>query len=236
MDVLVITTAHEQNEYFRVVFAALEKLGITRGVKLKHIGFGMVNLKSGKMSSRTGRIISAIDLVNMVNKKVSHLNKDKNVAELVGMGAIKYSFLKNNHLQDTKFDVDESIASEGNSGPYLQYTYARTQSVLRKAKLKNLKTKKLKNKLKINNEEEKLLRSFVHFPEVIETVALTYSPNLLCNYLYNLAQKFNLFYNMHRILNVSEPKLEFRLRLTTATGQIIKNSLFLLGIAAPEKM
>ena len=236
MDVLVITTAHEQNEYFRVVFAALEKLGITRGVKLKHIGFGMVNLKSGKMSSRTGRIISAIDLVNMVNKKVSHLNKDKNVAELVGMGAIKYSFLKNNHLQDTKFDVDESIASEGNSGPYLQYTYARTQSVLRKAKLKNLKTEKLKNTLKINDEEEKLLRIFVHFPEVIETVALTYSPNLLCNYLYNLAQKFNLFYNRHRILNVSEPKREFRLRLTTATGQIIKNGLFLLGIAALEKM
>ena len=231
-DLLIITTAHEQNEYFKVVFKALETLNPDYKDKLKHIGFGMVNLKTGKMSSRTGQIISAVDLVDRVVEKVSQLNSDKDTAEVVGLGAVKYSFLKNNPLQDTKFDIKESIASEGNSGPYLQYTYARTQSVLHKSKLTDHRP--LTTDHSFSASELSVLRLLPRFPQIVENAAKTYSPNLICNYLFELAQRFNNFYAHNRILG--DEKELFRLALTSASGQILKNGLHLLGIQAPEKM
>jgi arginyl-tRNA synthetase len=155
---------------------------------------------------------------------VRQLSSSHKVAEQVGLGAIKYSFLKNNPLQDITFDVEESISTEGNSGPYLQYTYARCQSVLRKAKYRGMARSLSLGE--VNSEELSLLRKFIHFPEIVEEAAEKYSPNLICNYLFDLAQKFNSFYNAR----------EFRLVLTQATSQILKNGLSLLGIQTPEKM
>lgn len=230
-DLLIISTASEQNEYFKVVFKALETLHPNFAGKLKHIGFGMINLKSGKMSSRTGNIIGGIELVNKVIKKVSKLNKDKKIAEVVGLGAIKYSFLKTNPLQNVSFDIDESLSLEGNSGSYIQYTYARTQSVLKKSGNKKVKKN---SSVKLNSQELAVLRTLPKFPEVVAIAAESYSPNLICNYLYDLAQKFNTFYNAHKIIGSDNEIL--RLKITAATGQVLVNGLNLLGIQAPEKM
>jgi arginyl-tRNA synthetase len=254
-DLLIITTAHEQNEYFNVIFKALELLNPDFKNKLVHIGFGMVNLKEGKMSSRTGQIVGGVELVNTVIDAIASMLADKKdlkvdmasaISEIVGMGATKYSFLKNNPLQDTKFDINESISKEGNSGPYLQYTYARTQSVLRKAN--TFKGGSLQNKLKtedgklktenFNADEFGIMRTLIHYPEVVQEAAEKYAPNVVCTYLYDLAQKYNTFYNSNRILNPEEGEeiKKFRLVLTLAVGQVLKNGLDLLGVEAPEKM
>lgn len=231
-DLLIITTANEQNEYFKVVFKALQTLDSSFAGKLKHIGFGMVNLKSGKMSSRTGNILSAVELVNMTVEAVSKLSENHDQAEVVGLGAVKYSFLKNNPLQNMQFDFEESISTEGNSGPYLQYTFARTQSVLEKASDKHEFDNRCEDTL--YPEEHVVMRHLVRFPEVIQMAALSYSPNLLCTYLYDVAQKFNTFYNKHKI--IGSQKEGFRLKLTEATGVVLKNGLSLLGIESPQRM
>lgn len=260
MDLSIITTANEQDGYFQVIFRALEALYPNLAGKLLHIGFGMINLKTGKMSSRTGDIIGAIDVIDRVSELAKKQNPDPEVAQVVAIGAIKYSFLKNNPKQNIAFDIDESVAKEGNSGPYLQYTYARTQSVLVKSKVQMSKSKKGNNLafdigvLNLNDEELSLLRSFIHFSEVVAEAAEKYSPNLICNYIYDLAQKYNSFYNKHRILeeqalgnksldrsqktnNYSSTDLtNLRIALTSATGQIIKTGLDLLGIQTPERM
>lgn len=239
-DLLIISTAHEQNEYFKVIFKALEKLSPNLKGKLKHIGFGMVNLKTGKMSSRTGEFIGAVELVDKVIGTISeiveknekmNMEEKRKVTEIVGIGAIKYSFLKNNPLQDTKFDIEESISKEGNSGPYLQYTLARANSVLSKVSGYKLEAGE---KLDLNHEELALMRTFVRFPGIIVDVAKNYSPNLLCTYLFELAQKYNTFYNMHAIVGSKEEKI--RLALTQATKQILQNGLKLLAIDTPERM
>ena len=258
-DKLIITTASEQNEYFKVIFSAIEKVMPELKGKLEHIGFGMVNLKSGKMASRTGEIIGAVDLVDMVVAEIRKIVEDRKdlseaekeeIAESVGIGAVKYSFLKNSPLKDTKFDIKESISKEGNSGPYLQYTYARTQSVLEKAKKPSTAnslqiTEKQKtvdsslSALSLNEEELNILRSLLHFPEAVEASAISYSPNLICNYVYDLAQKYNTFYNKHDILEqrTKDKKVsEYRLSLTKAVGIVIENSLKLLGIKTLLKM
>ncbi|MEK7526161.1 MAG: arginine--tRNA ligase [Patescibacteria group bacterium] len=229
-DLVIITTANEQNEYFKVVFKALEKTHPGYVGKLKHIGFGMINLKSGKMSSRTGNIISGAELVDVVITDVAKLGNNNETSEMVGIGAIKYSFLKNNPLQNTAFDIQESISIEGNSGPYIQYTFARTQSVLAKSNLQG-------ETLKVNNlevEELSVVKYLIRFPEVVANAAQNYSPNLVANYLFELAQKYNTFYNKHKI--IGGEKEQFRLLLTAATGQVLKNGLELLGIEAPKKM
>lgn len=234
-DLSFILTADEQVPYFKVVIKALSLVNPALGEKTKHLAFGFVDLKGEKMSSRKGNVITGESLLDIVREKVmSEYKTTKDLAEKIALGAVKYYLLKVTPLSKVEFDIKESISLEGNSGTYLQYTFARTQSVLKKAP--NLQITKSPDKLEVNDEEALLLRSFVHFPEVIESAAKTYSPNLLCNYLYNLAQKFNLFYNRHRILEAPDPVLKLRLGLTSATGQILSTGLNLLGIQAPERM
>lgn len=267
-DLYIWIVGPEQELYLKQLFAMCEQLGIGRREDYYHLSYGFVYLKGkGKMSSRKGTVISADWLMDEVvarAKKIIEksetsrgLSKEEivKIAESVGLGAIKYGFLKLARETDIQFDIDESLSLEGHSAPYLQYTYARTQSVLRKAKdnFKNTKFPRLKFRAKsllgnksntdlgfrLNREEELLIRGFVHFPEVVIDSAKNYSPNLLCNYLYDLAQKFNLFYNMHKILlqrKKERDQSEFRLALTTATGSILKTGLKLLGIEAPERM
>lgn len=232
-DLLVITTAHEQNEYFKVVFKALESLHPEYKDKLKHIGFGMISLKSGKMSSRTGNIISGIDLVNIVLRRVEEKYKSsKQVTEIVGLGAVKYSFLKSNPLKDMSFDINESISDEGDSGPYLQYTVVRARSVLAKAG-KGRSLDFARDDIPTETEMN-LLRKLSRFDEVIASAAKTYSPSTIATYIYDLAQEYNNFYSNEKIIGSEQESL--RLMLTAKVGDVLEKGLNLLGIDVPNKM
>ncbi|MBN2016371.1 arginine--tRNA ligase [Candidatus Dojkabacteria bacterium] len=249
-DYMMIFTAHEQSEYFKVVIKALEELNPVFQDRIRHYGFGMVNLKSGKMSSRTGNIITGIGLVEQAIEAVKKLIKDKNdlsekekekIAEKVAIAAIKYSFLKNNPFQDSVFDFEESINFEGNSGPYLQYTYARAKSILKEIEqstIYNLPSSPAggQSSKDFNTEELLILRTLYKFPEVVFESGMNLAPNLLCSYLFDLAQKFNLFYKKHKVLKAKNEERKARLAITAATAQVIKNGLGLLGIEALEKM
>jgi arginyl-tRNA synthetase len=258
-DKIVHVVGSDQKAYFEVVIKALELLYDYLKGKQYHLPMGMVSLVGAKMSSRTGVIVRVDELLSDVKKLIVPLVKkggfekkeEEEIAEMITMGAVKYSVLKSGATSPVKFDIKQSVSLEGNSGPYLQYTYARTQSVLRKAKQSHSGDQRSiesqrdpivsrltrDSRMTLNDEEALLLRSFPHFSEVITTAAKNYSPNLLCNYLYDLAQKFNKFYNMHRIVDAKSGRVEeqesireFRLTLTKATGTILKNGLRLLGI------
>ena len=217
-----------------MLLKALSLLDTKLAEKTNHIAHGMVRLPEGKMSSRTGEIVTGEWLLDEAKRKIkaSYPEMDEQTSEKVAVGAVKYALLKNSIGHDVIFNFDESISLEGNSGPYLQYTYARTQSVLKKS-TNNYEL--ITNNYELNPEELMILRTLIHFEEVVEKAAEQFAPNLLCNYLFNLAQKFNLFYQKHTILG-QERMREFRLALTVAVGETLKNGLYLLGIQSPEKM
>jgi arginyl-tRNA synthetase len=254
-DLYIWDIGPEQDLYLKQLFAMCEQLGIGKISDYFHLSYGFVYLKgTGKMSSRAGNVISADWLMDEMVKKAGEIidksetgrdlseEEKGKISELVGLGAIKYGFLKLARETDINFDIKESLSLEGNSGPYLQYTYARTQSVLTKSKEEDGKTAGVFDNLmnqEFNNEEFSVIRALYRFPEIISMSTKNYSPNLLCNFLYDLAQKFNLFYNKHGILEQrtkNRKQSEYRLFLTSATGQILKNGLNLLGIEAPQKM
>ncbi len=236
-DQSIIVTGNEINAYFQVLLKALSLISPDLALKTKHIGHGMVRLPTGKMSSRTGDVITGEWLLDESKQRIvgNYKEMDKDTAESVAVGAVKYALLRGGIGRDITFSFDESISLEGNSGPYLQYTYARTQSVLAKVKSQKSKVKTTTQNSKVmENEELALLRTLHRFPEVVAEAAEKFAPHMICNYLFDLAQKFNLFYQKCPILE-SDNK-EFRLGLTQATGQVIKNGLYLLGISAPERM
>jgi arginyl-tRNA synthetase len=233
-DKLIHTVGPEQIAYFQVLFKALELIMPEIKGREIHIPYGWVRLKEGKMSSRTGNVVLGEWLLDEAKSSIKKLfDTEEGIAEQIAVGAVKYSFLKNGLNQDMAFDLKESISLEGNSGPYLQYTVARTNSVLEKAQpLQGEALQKIHSNL--NEEELSVLRALARFSEVIETSAKSYAPNLLCNYIYDLAQKYNAFYNKHKIIGSdNEP---FRLALTFGVGQVLKNGLRLLGIEAPNRM
>lgn len=228
-DLYIWDVGPEQSLYLKQLFAVCEQLGNGKIEDYFHLSYGAINVKGlGKMSSRAGNVTSADELMDIVVKKAAKENDA--VAEDVGLGAIKYGFLKLNRESDVTFDIDQSLSLEGNSGPYIQYTYARALSVLSKAKLGN----KVKVDKNLNKEEQAILKHLVKYPEVVELAAAKYAPNLVCNYIYELAQKFNTFYNLHKI--VGSDSEDMRLLITKATATVLKSGLNLLGIAAPEKM
>lgn len=236
----IVLTGNEQAEYFQVMLAALKKIAPQVEARTKHYTFGHVRLKAGKMSSRTGDVITAEWLLDEAIKRIKENFSEVSdeVSEKIGIGAVKYSMLKFGISSDIHFDFDESISLEGNSGPYLQYTYVRTKSVLEKAAgpavQKVEKPELLTPDSKIQKEEEEILRYLSYFSYFVEKAASEFAPNVVCNYLFELSQKFNLFYQKHKI--VGSEKEAFRLSLTQATGQIIKNGLNLLGIETVDKM
>jgi len=252
-------------------------LGYGQMKQFVHIAHGLIRWTSGKFSTRKGMTIHLEEVLDEAIKRATafvppgetSVSQRKKIAEAVGIGAIKYNDLRQNPRTDVIFDWDQMLTLSGNSGPYLQYTYARTQSVLRKAGLSlrgvrlSLTTKQSHldgdcfgdKPLAMTEEERLLLRTIYRFPEAVGEAAKIFSPNLLCNFLFDLAQKFNLFYDKHRILpqrtenggqktdsrrqNGTEPtenESAFRLGLTAAVGQILKTGLGILGIETPEKM
>jgi arginyl-tRNA synthetase len=236
-DLIVHVLGSEQYGYTRVLFKALDLLFPIDAGKQFHLVYGWVKLKHGKMSSRTGQVVLGAWLLNEAKKKIfSSFDITDNVAEQVAVAAVKYSFLKVGLTQEIAFDLEESISLDGNSGPYLQYTYARTQSVLKKKQIFKFKTQISMNNLKLQNEERELLRLLSRFSEIVEESAMRYAPQILCLYLFDLAQSFNLFYHTCPILKAEGDIQEMRLFLTSSTGEVLKKGLFLLGITAPEKM
>jgi arginyl-tRNA synthetase len=260
-DLSVNVFGKEIDEYYKVVRAAMKKIEPKLGSMADYLAHGMVKLPTGKMSSRTGNVVTFEWLLSEAKKYSLNIMKnvvldDKEkevVAEKVGMGAARYALLKSNIGSDVVFDFDKSISFEGDSGPYLMYTYARCRSVMRKAnyelRIKNYELR-IRNSFDLYSEEKSLIRALCRFPEVVSEAAKNLSPNIICGYLFDLAQKYNLFYNKHSILNIAERgkgKGEreigvqqqitvFRLFLTDATSVILKKGLFILGIETVERM
>jgi arginyl-tRNA synthetase len=245
-DLKMHVVASEQLGYFQVVIKALELLDPEKFKdKQYHLSMGMVQLTDRKMSSRTGDILTVDWLIDQVRQKVQELlvkgkvdeAEKETTIEKITIGAIKYSVLRTGTGQDVAFDIEKSVTLDGNSGPYIQYSYARTQSILAKAQLATgyFDTDKLSNTYDMNEEEAQVLRYLLQYPTILENAASHYAPNMICTYLFELAQKFNLFYQKHTILGEASTQ-DFRLSLTTAVGNVLKNGLNVLGIQTVEKM
>ena len=236
----VHVVANEQKGYFEVVFKAVELIDDNFKGRLYHLPMGMVNLVGKKMSSRTGEIFKVDELLGEVKELLKPLidedikgeEKDE-VLEMITIGAVKYWMLKTNPKMDIIFDIKKSVSLDGNSGPYLQYTYARSRSVLRKAGVNEIEIEK-KKESEFNESELSLMRAFAQFQGVIVDASKNYSPNLVCTYLFELAQKFNSFYNSNKIIGGDNE--EVRIALTAATSEVLKEGLNLLGIKVPERM
>ena len=252
-NLIIYEIGADQILHLKQLFAAVERLGWAKKDKFFHISHGFVRWKHGKFSTRKGETIHLEEVLEeavsrarkiiektKTNRGLSKKEKET-IAQMVGIGAVKYNDLSQHHATDIIFDWDKVLNLKGNSGPYLQYTYARCQSVLKKSNLPRPVLGKLPRpvlgKLNLEKEEKNILRVIYKFPEIIQESADKFSPNLICNFAFDLAQKYNLFYNLHPIIKAKTPqKKEFRIALTFATGQILKNCLNLLGISAPNKM
>jgi arginyl-tRNA synthetase len=242
-DLSIIMTGSEQSEYFKVMLAALLEINPDLAAKTRHIPFGMVRLTSGKMSSRTGDVITADWLIEEAKKKIyiilknnrtNYSKKEKDdIAEKAALAAVKYSMLRVTAISDIAFDLEASVSFEGDSGPYLLYTYARCRSVFRRASLSNLSDlgNLGENPEKLNIEERALARTIMQFPDIVSDAAGNFAPNTVCTYLFHMAQQFNLFYAKHPIIGS-----DTRLALTAATARVLKNGLYLLGIETLEQM
>ena len=242
---LIYTVGNEQDYHFQVLFLILKKLGYQWADKLYHLSYGMVDLPSGKMKSREGTVVDADELMEEMHqeavKKTSELgklegyteNEKEQVNELIGLGALKYFILKVDPKKRILFDPNESIEFNGNTGPFIQYTYARTCSVLRKAAKQTLE---IKDK-ELNKAEQKLIILLSSYEELIEKSAADLNPALIANYIYEVSKEYNSFYQSNRILDAeNESEQQLRMAITQWTGNVIRHGLSLLGIGAPERM
>jgi len=245
-DVFIYDVGSEQILYFKQVFEAARMLGWVDKQKLVHVAHGLFRFKKGKMSTRKGETVKLMDVLQKSIEKAGEiisksqtredltLEERKIITKAVGVGAIKYFDLMHQPTNNIVFDWKKLFLLEGNSAPYLQYTYARCKSILEKGlQGKTLKMPN-KEKLEINAAEMSILRNLSRFSGVIIDAVKNYSPNLLCAYLFNLARKYNNFYNKHRVIGSKNEK--FRLGLTFTVSQVLKNGLGLLGIETPNKM
>ena len=242
---VVYTVGNEQDYHFKVLFLILQKLGYEWAKNLYHLSYGMVELPEGKMKSREGTVIDADDLMQemtLVAKEISQeLGKLEGYSEaqkqelykIIGLGALKYFILKIDPKKKIAFNPKETIDFQGNTGPFIQYTYARIQSILRKANLNET----FSNKVTLHSKEKELIKILLLFPEIIQNAAKTYSPAVIANYIYDLVKEFNSFYQNVSILGEENTELRaLRVHLAEKVGQVIASGLNLLGIEAPERM
>ncbi len=235
-DVLIVNEVGvEQSLYFNQLFELEKMLGWVTDGQREHVKHGHFRFKEGKMSTRKGNVIWLDDVLSEASKRAKALSADvENNADAIGIGALKWNDLKRSSQQDIVFDWEDMLNMHGNSGPYMQYAYVRTQSVISKADV-NFSEGDIKVS-DLSPEEDVLARLLVHFPEIIENAASSYSPNILATYLFELAQAFNLFYQKHQIISSDENVKPFRLALTAAAGYVIRNGLTILGIKTVGKM
>ncbi len=237
-DRLIHVVASEQNLHFQQLFRILELFGFSFAKKCYHLSYGLVNLPSGRMKTREGTVIDADDLIDEVTslakdeirKREKGISKAKleERAQAIALGAIKYFLLSTEPVKDILFDPKKAIAFEGDTGPYLQYTYARASSILRKSK------KKAKVKRGLSGKEAEIAKKLSQFPEVVERCSQQMKPNFLANYLFELATVFNEFYHASRI--IGSEREEDLLAMTKAFLAVLGTGLKLLGIKPLERM
>lgn len=233
--VIINEVGTEQSLYFQQLFKLEEMLNWYKKGQRVHVGHGFFRLKEGKMSTRKGTVIWLEDVLKEAverAKKLAKENINKNTADIVGIGALKWNDLKRSAHLDVVFDWDEVLNMEGNSGPYVQYAAVRCKSVLERS---HKEKTGIPAGLEPNEEELKVLRKLTKFPIVIDRSLQEFAPHYLCTYLYELAQSFNAFYNKHQILNQDKAS-SFRLLLTKVVGDTLTEGLSFLGIQIPEKM
>lgn len=247
---MIYVVGNEQNYHFKVLALILEKLGFSWAKSLHHLSYGMVELPEGKMKSREGTVVDADDLMDEMivtsREMADELGKleglseeEKNkIYEMIGLGALKYFILKVDPTKNMTFNPKESIDFNGNTGPFIQYTHARICSVLRKADEMGIKDyKKYPSTLEFNEKEKSILKLIHEYPAVVNEAAVSYSPALIANYIYDLAKEFNQFYHDYTILKEENTILRnFRIHLSEISGKVIKRAMDLLGIEVPERM
>lgn len=243
-EIVINEVGSEQSLYFKQLYEIEKILGWYKEGQRVHVGHGLYMMEGKKMSTRAGKTVKLDEVLTEAVKKALKMmdlskkhkrmsaREEAQIGLKVGIGAIKYFDLSHQPMTNINFDWDTMFSMDGNSSPYIQYTIARINSVLLKGQKGTWENKP--NDLDLSNEELSVLRKLAQFQEVIVTAGKTYSPNILCNYLYDLASKFNTLYNKHKIVG-SETE-EFRLLLSKSTAQVLKNGLKILGIAAPERM
>ena len=246
MDGMIYTVGNEQDYHFKVLFEILKKLGFEWSKNLHHLSYGMVDLPSGKMKSREGTVVDGDDLISEMKLNASNLSKELGKIDefsnsekdmlnsIIGLGALKYYILKVDPKKRILFDPSESIDFNGNTGPFIQYAYARIQSLKRKS---SFSLEKINLDFEINEKEKDILKQLTQFPISIKAAADNYSPALIANYTFELVKLFNSYYQSITILKVNDNTIKnFRLTLSFKVGEVIKNSMKLLGINVPEKM
>ena len=250
IDKMIYVVGNEQNYHFQVLAILLDRLGFSWGKDLVHFSYGMVELPEGKMKSREGTVVDADDLIDEMIAtaretseelgKLDGLSEEEiaNIVRITGLGALKYFILKVDPRKNMTFNPKESIDFNGNTGPFIQYTYARIRSVLRKAAEMNIEIpEKLPFDLQISEKESNLIQSVAGFANVVKEAGEQYSPALIANYTYDLVKEYNQFYHDFSILREENELLRaFRLRLSESISKVIKNAMGLLGIEVPERM
>lgn len=245
---MVYTVGNEQDYHFKVLFLILKKLGFNWAKNLFHLSYGMVDLPSGKMKSREGTVVDADDLMIEMAATAQEISQDlgklegyteaekQELYKTIGLGALKYFILKVDPKKRILFDPKESVDFQGNTGPFIQYTYARIQAILRKANFDfNITLSAVE--MSLHEKEKELIKQLQLFPEVIQNAAYSHSPALIANYTYDLVKEFNSFYQNVSILGAKKDSEKiFRVQLSQVVSNTIKNALSLLGIKVPERM
>lgn len=250
IDKMIYVVGNEQNYHFQVLSILLDKLGFEWGKGLVHFSYGMVELPEGKMKSREGTVVDADDLMEAMIEtaketsaelgKLDGLTKEEaeNIARIVGLGALKYFILKVDARKNMTFNPKESIDFNGNTGPFIQYTYARIQSVLRKAAEASIVIpESIPAGLELSTKEEGLIQMLADFKTVVKQAGSDYNPSIIANYAYDLVKEYNQFYHDFSILREENEALKiFRLALSANVGKVVKTAMGLLGIEVPERM
>ena len=246
IDSLTYTVGNEQDYHFKVLFLILKKLGFSWADNMHHLSYGMVDLPSGKMKSREGTVVDADELIAEMVQTAKELSQELGKLEgyndsekealyqTIGLGALKYYILKVDPKKRILFDPKESIDFNGNTGPFIQYTYARIQSILRKA---DFDIAKPIAEITLSNKEKNLIKQLQIFPETVQLAAKNQSPAIIANYTYDLVKDYNSFYQSSYILGCEDEGLKiFRTQLSKKVGEIIKSGFNTLGIHVPERM
>ncbi|WP_010519252.1 arginine--tRNA ligase [Croceivirga radicis] len=244
---MVYTVGNEQDYHFKVLFLILKKLGYSWADKLYHLSYGMVDLPSGKMKSREGTVVDADDLIQNMEDTAAEISQElgkldgysdtekQALYRTIGLGALKYYILKVDPKKRILFNPEESVDFQGNTGPFIQYTYARIQSILRKANELNLDLTVAVTS--VHPKEKELLKQLELFPDKVQEAAENHSPALVANYVYDLVKEFNSFYQQVSILGEEDTQIKaFRVNLSKKVADVIKDAFLLLGIHVPVRM
>ena len=246
---MVYTVGNEQDYHFKVLFLILKKLGFDWSKNLFHLSYGMVDLPSGKMKSREGTVVDADDLMNEMMQTAQTISEDlgkldgysedekTELYRTIGLGALKYYILKVDPKKRILFNPEESVDFAGNTGPFIQYTYARIQSIIRKAVFDFASKTFSSSEITLHEKEKELIKVLALYPEVIQNAAQNHSPALVANYTYDLVKEYNSFYQTVPILGSDDEKAKmFRVQLSKKVGETIASAFKLLGISVPNRM